>query len=141
LLKVKKSAASSWPALTMEALGRLITKALVEVVMLKALPVVPVETLAMMLVGTTFKDLMLLAASVIKTWEAEVEAMMTLPEGVIWKKLLPEVEAAKKTGRVWEEEEAVRAKVAAGVELLRVKVCWVLCQRKLAEPEVVEAAV
>ena len=99
------------------------------------------ETLATMLVGTTFKDLMWCDASVINTWEAEVEAMTTLPEGVTWKKATPEVEATWKTGKVWEELEAVKERVAAGVELLIVKVCWVLCHRKLADPAVVEAAV
>jgi hypothetical protein len=157
LLKVVQSVLVNWPEWLESALGKLITKALpvplVEVVMLKLLPAVPVamlltkfwgmlttkalvevemektsltavvvETLAMMLVGTTFKDLMLFEASVITNWEAEVEAIMTLPEGVIWKKDTPEVEAAKKIGRVWFTEEAVRAKVAAGVEELMVKV-------------------
>ena len=44
LLNVKKSVACSWPVLLMEAKGRLITKALLEVEMLKMLPAVPVET-------------------------------------------------------------------------------------------------
>ena len=45
LLKVRKSVAKSWPLLVMLALGRLMTKELVLVVMLKILPAVPVETL------------------------------------------------------------------------------------------------
>ena len=104
------------------------------------MPVV-VETLAIMLVGTTFKDLMLLLVSVMTTWLAVVEAIITLPEGVTWKKDTPELEATNRTGRVCKTEEAVKAKVAAGVELLMVRVCGVLCQRKLAEPAVVLAAV
>jgi hypothetical protein len=86
--------------LLMMLVGRLMTKALVVVEMLKTSPAVVVETLAMMLVGTTFKDLMLLEASVIRIWEAEVEAMMTLPEGVTWKKDRPEVEDIWKIGNV-----------------------------------------
>ena len=49
MLKVVKSAACSWPVLTVEAKGRLIVKLLVLVEMLKILPVVPVETLVMTL--------------------------------------------------------------------------------------------
>jgi hypothetical protein len=45
LLKVKKSEDNNCPELVMLALGRLMTKELVEVVMLKLLPRVPVETL------------------------------------------------------------------------------------------------
>src|SRR3989344_903230 len=45
LLKVPQSVLDNWPVLTMEAVGILITRALVEVVMLKMLPAVPVETL------------------------------------------------------------------------------------------------
>ena len=46
LLKVPQSTAESWPVLTREAIGRLITKELVEVEILKMVPVGPVETLA-----------------------------------------------------------------------------------------------
>ena len=70
-----------------------------------------------------------------------MEAIITLPEGVTWKKETPEVEATWRTGRVWTTEEAVKDKVAAGVAELIVRVCGVLCHRKLAEPAVVEAAV
>ena len=45
MLKVPQSVLDNWPVLTMEAVGILITRALVEVVMLKMLPAVPVETL------------------------------------------------------------------------------------------------
>ncbi len=48
---------------------------------------------------------------------------MTLPEGVTWKKDTPDVEATWKMGKVCSTEEAVKAKVAAGVELFKVKVC------------------
>ena len=126
----------------MLALGRLMTRELVLVVMLKLVPAVPVETLAIKLVGITFKDLMLLEASVITTWEAEVEAMTTLPEGVTWKKEAPEVEATAKTGRVWAEVEATTKREApAGVEELMIKLLAVLSQRKLEEDWVLEAAV
>ena len=49
LLKLNQSVLSSWPELLMEALGRLVTKALVVVLMLKLLPAVPVLTLLMLL--------------------------------------------------------------------------------------------
>jgi len=49
LLKVNQSAEESWPVVVMLAVGMLITKALVEVVMLKMLPAVLVETLLMLL--------------------------------------------------------------------------------------------
>ena len=49
LLKVNQSADDSWPVLVILAVGRLTTKALVEVVMLKMLPAVPVETLLIIL--------------------------------------------------------------------------------------------
>ena len=55
LLKVVQSVLSSWPELATLALGRLMTSALpvplVEEVMLKLLPAVPVEMLLIMLVG------------------------------------------------------------------------------------------
>ena len=47
LLKVNQSVPVSWPVLTLLAVGKLMTKLLVEVVMLKMLPAVPVETLEM----------------------------------------------------------------------------------------------
>ena len=47
LLKVKKSEPCNCPVLLMVAVGKLMTKLLVEVVMLKMLPAVPVETLEM----------------------------------------------------------------------------------------------
>ena len=49
LLKVNQSADDSWPVLVILAVGRLTTKALVEVEMLKILPAVPVETLLIIL--------------------------------------------------------------------------------------------
>ena len=49
LLKVPQSVLDNWPVLAMEAVGILITRALVEVVMLKMLPKVPVEALAITL--------------------------------------------------------------------------------------------
>lgn len=55
LLKLRKSLLCNWPLLTMEAVGRLSTKALVvpvvEVLILKALPALPTETLLMILLG------------------------------------------------------------------------------------------
>ena len=55
MLKVNQSVSDSWPVLTMEAVGRLMTKALpeplVEVEILKILPELPVETLLMILTG------------------------------------------------------------------------------------------
>jgi hypothetical protein len=44
LLKLKKSEPWSWPVLVIEAKGRLMTRLLVEVEMLKILPELPVET-------------------------------------------------------------------------------------------------
>ena len=49
LLNVSQSAEASCPVLVMLAVGKLITKALVEVEILKMLPAVPVETLLMTL--------------------------------------------------------------------------------------------
>lgn len=56
LLKLNQSVLDSWPVLVMLEIGRLMTKALVEVVMLKMLPAVPVETLLMLLTEPRPKD-------------------------------------------------------------------------------------
>ena len=63
------------------------------------MPVV-VETLAIMLVGTTFKDLTLFKASVISTWEAEVVARLRLPMLSTLNKVEPEEEAKLKRFKV-----------------------------------------
>ena len=87
------------------AVGRLMTKELVEVVMLKMLPAVPVETLLMLLTVPKPKeevaiDIKFLLASV-KTRELVLKvAMLTLPRGETWKKEEPEVEATAKMGKV-----------------------------------------
>jgi hypothetical protein len=131
----------------MVEMGKLMTKLLVEVVMLKMLPAVPVETLLMLLTVPKPKeevaiDIKFLLASV-KTRElVERVAMLTLPRGVIWKKLEPDVEATAKMGKTWEEVEATTYREApAGVEVLIKRDLAVLSQRKEAEPAVVEAPV
>ena len=142
LLKVAQSVAVNWPLLTTLALGRFMTKALMVVVMLKLLPVVPVETLAIMLL--TIRELLadkFLLASVVTRELAERVAILTLPRAVTWKKLAPDVEATAKIGRVWEELEAATNRVPPdGVEELIIKDLVVLSQRKLAVPVVVVAA-
>ena len=85
----------------MEAVGRLMTKALVLVVMLKMLPAVPVETLLIMLltIKLELEERLLLASVVTKELAVKV-ATLTLPTAVTWKKEAPLVEATAKTGRV-----------------------------------------
>ena len=127
----------------MVAMGRLMTRELVEVVMLKILPAVPVETLEIMLLMTKveLEDRFLLASVVTRELAVKV-AMLTLPRAVTWKKLAPVVEATVKMGRVWAEVEAAMVKVPpVGVEELMIKLLAALSQRKEAEPDVVEAAV
>ena len=83
MLKVPQSALDNWPVLTMEAVGILITRALVEVVMLKMLPKVPVETFWMMLL-TVIAVLLwrFLEASVVTRELAVKVAMLMLPKAV-----------------------------------------------------------
>src|SRR6185295_2677462 len=127
----------------MVAMGRLMTRELVEVVMLKILPAVPVETLEIMLLMTKveLEDRCLLASVVTRELTVKV-ARWTLPRAVTWKKLAPVVEGPVKMGRVWAEVEAAMVKVPpVGVEELMIKLLAALSQRKEAEPDVVEAAV
>ena len=64
----------------------------------------------------------------------------TLPVGSTVKKVWPELEATLKIGAVWAELDATRPKVASRVVVL-IKCSWaVFSHRKLALPEVVEAA-
>src|SRR5437660_67234 len=72
------------------------TKALLVVEMLKLLPAVPVETLAMTLLGTTFRDFKLPLASTWTKVELVKVAIWTLPWAVTWKKEEPEEEARTK---------------------------------------------
>ena len=68
--------------------------------------------------------------------DEEAFKLLTLvkPEGSTAKKLLPEVEATFRIGRVWAEVEACTTKVPQGVELLMPNSWLVLIQAKLEEP-------
>ena len=83
--------------LVMFPLGRLMTKALVEVVMLKLLPSVPVETLAIMLltIRLELEERFLLASVVTRELAVKV-AILRLPEGVTDRMIEPEEEATTK---------------------------------------------
>ena len=97
----------------MLAMGRLMTRALVEVVMLKMLPALPVETLLMMLLMLRLEEARFLLASVITRELAVRVAMLTLPKAETWKKEAPVVEATVKSGKVWTEVEATMVRVLA----------------------------
>ncbi len=101
LLKVKKSAEANWPVLRMEAWGRLITRALVLVVMLKMLPKVPVATLEIMLLTTMLVlDCRFLEASVVTRELAVRVAMLILLPLVICKARMPVEEAILNKSRL-----------------------------------------
>src|SRR6185295_6784483 len=128
----------------MLALGRLMTRELVEVVMLKLLPAVPVETLLMLLAEpkpkaeVAMEERFLLASAKTKLLAVRVE-ILTLPRVETEKKEAPEVEAMVKTGQVWAELEAWTTKEAVGVEEFMPWAWVVLIQTKLAELAVVLA--
>jgi hypothetical protein len=84
----------------MEALGRLMTSALVVVVMLKLLPTVPVETLLMMLLTVMLVlDCKFLLASVVTKELAVRVGKLKVPWGVMLKIVAPLEEATRKI--VW----------------------------------------
>ena len=95
----------------MLALGRLMTRELEVVEMLKLLPAVPVETLEISLTEpkpkeeVAMEERFLLASAKTKEEAVRVE-MLTLPNAVTWKKLAPVVEETCKIGSVWAEVEA-----------------------------------
>ena len=135
--------------------GRLITRELVEVVMLKMLPAVPVETLLMLLTEPKPKeevaiDIKFLLASV-KTRElVERVAMLTLPKGVTERMVAPLEEATTKGLFVplpWNVTVLVGVVVPTSkmLEMVAVpvmaKVEEALNHWKLAEPAVVDAPV
>jgi hypothetical protein len=90
----------------MEEVGRFMVRELVVVEMLKMLPAVPVETVAMMLARGKEATERFLLASVTTREEAVRVAMFMLPRGVMAKKEDPLVEATVKIGRVCRPEEA-----------------------------------
>ena len=123
MLKLKKSAAKSWPLLLMLALGRLMTRELVEVVMLKLLPAVPVETLLMLLTEpkpkeeVAMEERFLLASAKTKLLAVKV-GMLMLPRAVTERIALPVEEL--RFNRLMEALEALPAMEswASGVVVL-----------------------
>ena len=96
----------------MLALGRLMTKALVEVVMLKMLPAVPVETLAIILFKTMAEEARFLLTSVTTREETLKVARLRLPAAVTESKTAWLEEATWKTSKVGEVEVPSTTKVA-----------------------------
>ena len=86
-------------------------------------------------------DWRFLLASPATREEAVKVAIFMFPPQETLNRLAPEVEAARKTGRVKLEDEATTSKAApAGVEVLIKSDLAVLSHKKLEEPAVVVAA-
>jgi len=120
LLKVNQSAEDSWPVVVMLAVGMLITRLLVEVVMLKILPAVPVETLLMLLTEpkpkeeVAMEERFLLASA--KTSELAVKVeMLMLPRAETWNNVEPVEEETVNKGNVGFVVVPLIAKTAKGV--------------------------
>src|SRR5207249_590365 len=109
----KKSAACNCPVLLMVEKGRLMTRELVVVEMLKMLPAVPVLTFWITLLMLMLEEAKFLEASVTTKELAVKVAMLTLFKLVICK-ATPEVEATAKMGRLGLEEVPWTARVAMG---------------------------
>ena len=84
----------------MLAVGKLMVKLLVVVEMLKILPAVPVETLAMMLLMFKLEEAKFLLPSVMTKLLGVKVAMLTLPKAVTWKMEVELLEATLKGFRV-----------------------------------------
>ena len=95
--------------LTDEAIGKLIIRELVEVLMLKILPAVPVETLEIKLLIFIFDEAKFLLASVTTRLLAVKVAMLTLPMEEICKKLEPEEEATTNRLEVCDDVAIIKA--------------------------------
>ena len=97
------------------AVGRFSTKALVEVVMLKILPAVPVETLAIMLLTGIAEELRFLEASVTTREEAVKVAILMLLALVTCRARMPVEEATLNKSRPGWVEVPCTIKVAEAV--------------------------
>jgi len=84
----------------MLAVGKLMVKLLVVVEMLKILPAVPVETLAMMLLMFKLEEAKFLLPSVMTKLLGVKVAMLTLPKAVTWNMEVELLEATLKGFRV-----------------------------------------
>jgi hypothetical protein len=84
-------------------MGKLIAKLLVVVLMLKMFPVVPVETVVIMLLTVRLEEVKFLLASVATRVEAVKVATFRLPRESMLTKLVPLPDWKEAMAEVWEE--------------------------------------